>query len=201
MSSQPAGLPKLGDHLARLHQRPAEPPAPAEEATRPADVSEVAEPAARTPRRPRLVVDPEVGERTPKVLPGPRLEDAPSMTPVVTAVPVDSSQSDGATVKTSFSIPGRCLERLRHLAHDRHMSQADTLMYELARLEAEAVPEEPMETLVGKFTVSAPARAHETITILPMRLSAKNLAALEELRERLHLPSRSALVAKALTTP
>ena len=109
-----------------------------------------------------------------------------------------SDQSDGGAVRITFAVPVRCIERLRQLAQQGRMTHADVLVTELARLSQVAAPDEPARATVGEFELSAkPVR--EPLANVGIRLTEKNLKAMDALCERLGVANRSALVAKALS--
>lgn len=153
-----------------------------------------AEPATEPVVSPLLTDEglPTVGEAAVAANPEPAPQ--PSMKPA----PVKSDQSDGGSARVTFAVPTRCIQRIRQLSAKSRLPQADVLVIELAKLAAQPpVMEEQVRPMVGDFELSStPVR--EPLANLGIRLTKKNLDAMDALCERLGLANRSALVAKAL---
>lgn len=172
-------------------QTPAEPVIAPVDDTPPAAAPEAASQLVGTqPEAPDL---PTVGE-------SPATAQAePVPTPAAKPAQVTrSDQSDGGSTRITFAVPPRCIEKLRRLARQANMTHADVLVTELARLSKTAtVQPEPEPATVGEFELTA-STPREPLANVGIRLTARNLAAMDSLCERLGLANRSALVAKAL---
>lgn len=152
----------------------------------------VGESLIETESEPEPAPAPTVGEAAVAANPEPAPQ--PSMKPA----PVKSDQSDGGSARVTFAVPTRCIQRIRQLSAKSRLPQADVLVIELAKLAAQPpVMEEQVRPMVGDFELSStPVR--EPLANLGIRLTKKNLDAMDALCERLGLANRSALVAKAL---
>jgi len=147
---------------------------------------------------------PPVGD-TPLVAKAETIASDPEPIPTAPPVgPAKSSHSEGGPVPVTFSVPPRCIEKLRRLAQQANLTQADVLVTELARLSAAPIPvepkrAEPKRATAGEFELTSTASVREPRGSVSIRLTARNLAAMDALCERLGVANRSALVTKALT--
>lgn len=107
-----------------------------------------------------------------------------------------ASPDDQLLVKTSVSVPVVCRERLRDLATATGRSQADALVVAMSEFATRKNVDTQVETL-GDFVVKV-ATVEVPRTIVTLRLSKTNLAAMDRLQEQLGLSSRSDLVTRVL---
>lgn len=111
--------------------------------------------------------------------------------------PSASAASDGATLKTTVSVPMSCLESLRGLARELAVPQSVALLVAAERAADLRGTTPKYSTPGGRFEVPKNP-AGEPLAILTLRISTKNLAVIDELVETLGYPNRSKFIAAAL---
>jgi hypothetical protein len=206
-------IPRVADRLKESRDHLAQVPAPDETAVSPVPRLLLVDPVGESAVQPaEPVTEPEptpaapVAEPKPVATPVGRQSTPRKSSSTATNAKPKSAESDGGSTRTTFTVPRGCIERLRDLAYDQRMKQADALIVEIDRLARQADPDlfadaaaaKPVET-VGEFLVDSRARGPEPHQLLGLRLSRHNLAVMDDLVVRLGAPSRSALVAKALS--
>jgi hypothetical protein len=206
-------IPRVADRLRESRDHLAQVPAPDETAVSPVPRLLLVDPVGEPPVQPvEPVTRPEptpaapVAEPKSVTAPVARQSTPRKTSSTSSSAKPKSAESDGGSTRTTFTVPPGCIERLRDLAYDRRMKQADALIVELDRLARQADPDLFADTTAGKtveglgeFLVDSRSRAAEPHQLLGLRLSRHNLAVMDDLVVRLGAPSRSALVAKALS--